>query len=287
MTVGDGVPSRPPQASNGCCRGQRTQGPSRVIRGRWSTVCVYTVGMSFASDPSSSAAAARAAVTGTLQPIHLLADSQLLFRRGPSGSTIWDSVRASRAAYIGASNGDLPEFYSIFEAAMDVAAVPDRRMICAAFDSGDQDFLRHADLIVLAGGDLERGWKVIVETGMREQIANRYAQGAALIGISAGAIQLGAHAVLQRAAGSQELGIMLGLVPFIVDVHDEAQDWAQLAGAIELLEGAARGIGIPRGAGLVSHPNGAIEALRHAACEFTFEERALRRALLLPVTDST
>ncbi len=224
----------------------------------------------------------RAGVTGTLQPIYLLADSQLLFWRG-SSTSIWDSVHACRGAYIGASNGDLPEFYSIFEAAMDIAGVPDRRMIRAAFASDDQDFLRHADLIVLAGGDVERGWKAIVESGMREQIAARHAQGAALIGISAGAIQLGAHAVLPRGPGSQELGVMLGLVPFIVDVHDEAQDWAQLAGAIELLEGAARGIGIPRGGGLVSHPNGSIEALRHAAYEFSFEERALRRALLVPV----
>jgi cyanophycinase len=243
--------------------------------------------MSFAGDPSSAEAPARAAVTDRLQPIHLLADSQLLFWRGPSGSTIWQSIRASRAAYIGASNGDLPEFYSIFEAAMDGAAVQDRRMIRAAFGSGDQDFLQHADLIVLAGGDLERGWKAIVESGMREQIAARHAQGAALIGISAGAIQLGAHAILERAGGSHELGIMLGLVPLIIDVHDEAQDWAKLAGAIELLEGAARGIGIPRGAGLVSHPNGSIEALRHAAYEFSFEERALRRMLLVPVPDPT
>jgi cyanophycinase-like exopeptidase len=119
---------------------------------------------------------------------------------------------------------------------------------------------------------------------MREQIAARHARGAALIGVSAGAIHLGSHAVLERSDGSHELGTMLGLVPMIVDVHDEAKDWTKLAGTIELLEGAARGIGIPRGGGLVCHANSAIEALRHSAYEFSFEARALRRALLVPVS---
>ncbi len=218
------------------------------------------------------------------QPIHLLADSQLLFWRGPKGQALWSSVRASKAAYIGASNGDLPEFYAIFEAAMDVAGVSERRMIRAAFESADQDFLREADLILLAGGDVERGWKVLVETGMREQITDRYARGAALIGVSAGAIHLGSHAVLERSDGSHELSAMLGLVPLIVDVHDEARDWAKLAGTIELLEGTARGIGIPRGGALACHANSVIEALRHSAYEFSFEARALRRALLVPVS---
>jgi cyanophycinase-like exopeptidase len=221
---------------------------------------------------------------GALQPIHLLADSQLLFWRSPTGQALWGSVRASKAAYIGASNGDRPEFYSIFEAAMDVAGIAERRMIRAGFESADQDFLREADLILLAGGEVELGWRVLVETGMREQISARYAQGAALIGVSAGAIHLGSHAVLDRADGSQELTTMLGLVPLIVDVHDEARDWTKLAGTIELLEGAARGIGIPRGAGLVCHASGSIEALRHSAYEFRFEARALRRALLMPLS---
>jgi hypothetical protein len=33
------------------------------------------------------------------------------------------------AAYIGASNGDRPEFYGIFEAAVDAIGITDRRMI--------------------------------------------------------------------------------------------------------------------------------------------------------------
>jgi cyanophycinase len=59
------------------------------------------------------------------QPIYLLADSQLLFwedaRRG--GSLLLEELacrgvpRSPHAAYIGASNGDAPESYEIFEAA--------------------------------------------------------------------------------------------------------------------------------------------------------------------------
>ena len=68
----------------------------------------------------------------TTKPIFLFADSQLLFwnQNGkPFLNTIRDFLTQIRpkAAYIGASNGDEPTFYSIFEAAMDSIDIRDRR----------------------------------------------------------------------------------------------------------------------------------------------------------------
>jgi len=209
-----------------------------------------------------------------LPPVYLLADSELLFWKC-RGTPFLESIRAflgpevPKAAYIGASNGDVEEFYSIFEAAMDGIDVGNRRMIRSSFSTGDRDFLRQAHVIVLAGGDVPRGWKIFVETGLREEIIARYQGGAVLIGISAGAVQLGSHAIVEHDELSRELIETFNLVPAIVDVHDEQRDWAHLANTVALLEGAASGIGIPKGGGAIFHPDRSLEAVRrplHEVC---------------------
>ena len=74
-----------------------------------------------------------------VQPLYLLADSQLLFweRRGRLllDAAVDGLARDTplSAAYIGASNGDRPEFYGIFEAAVDAIGITDRRMIDSSF----------------------------------------------------------------------------------------------------------------------------------------------------------
>ena len=222
-----------------------------------------------------------------MQPIYLLADSQLLFWTSSSGPFLASICRASakpapRVVYIGASNGDSSEAYSIFRAAMDQLEIRSAQLIRASFPAEDREFLEAADVVVLAGGDVEVGWNVFTQTGMREQIESRYHDGAVLIGVSAGAVQFGTHAALATDSGASRLVETFGFVPFIVDVHDERRDWQALAGTIHLLEGAARGVGIPSGGGLAVHPDGTLEPIRHAVDEFTFSEARLRRAVLLP-----
>jgi hypothetical protein len=221
------------------------------------------------------------------QPIYLFADSQLIFRR--DGENLFlDSARrlvtraTPGAAYLGASNGDAPEYYSIFEAAMDGAGVRDRRMILSSFAAEDRSFLSGADLILLAGGDVERGWEVFVETGMREVIVGRYAEGAVLMGISAGAVQLGLCAPAGSGASQAGLVDTFKLVPFVIDAHDEGRRWGRLRGALRLLGGAARGIGIPTGGGMVYHPGGRVEAVGRPLHELSFEGGEVNDALLLP-----
>lgn len=221
------------------------------------------------------------------QPIYLFADSQLLFW-GVGGNLFLDSIRrlvardSPKAAYVGASNGDAPEFYSIFEAAMGNAGVRDRRIILSSFSAEDQSFLSDADIILLAGGDVERGWRVFVETGIREFIIRRYYEGAVLMGISAGAAQLGLYGAVERGASPAELVGTFGLVPFVIDAHDEGQKWGRLRRAIRLLGGAAKGIGIPSGGGLIYYPDGRVEAIRRPLYEVSLEEAGIRDALLRP-----
>lgn len=206
-------------------------------------------------------------MTSRLHPIHLLADSELLFRPDASGRTLPAVIRdhlaakTASAAYIGASNGDDPAFYELFAGAMDTGGITRIAMIPSAPTETDLARLREADVILLAGGDVRRGWGVIDTTGMRETLIERHRAGAALIGVSAGAVQLGRF-------GYDDDGTFdtIGLVPFIVGAHDEAAGWGRLRRIIGATAGG-RGIGIPHGAGLVVGPENSLEPLRRSSIE--------------------
>ena len=222
-----------------------------------------------------------------MQPIYLFADSQLLFWKR-DGIAFLDSIRAlcpgnaPKAAYIGASNGDAPEFYDIFLAAMDGIGIGDCRMIRAEYSSEEAAFLEEADLIVLAGGDVEKGWMVFEQTGIKETLIRRYNNGAALIGVSAGAVQLGLYGAVETAESSHRLIDTFKFVPFIVSAHDEDREWQELTSIIQLMEGTARGIGIPKGTGVIYHPDRSIEVIRGFAHEFSMANGKMVRELLLP-----
>lgn len=222
-----------------------------------------------------------------IQPIYLFADSQLLFWKD-QGVLFLDSLRAflaresPKAAYIGASNGDAPEFYHIFEAAMEGIGIHDCRMILSSFPAEDEAFLNEADIILLAGGDVAAGWNLFNETGIKDLIFRRYYEGVMLMGVSAGAVQLGLYGLIDTGQPREELLDTFKLVPFIVDAHDEQQEWSRLKSALRLSGGLAQGIGIPTGGGLIYYPDQSVEAIRHALYEFSIQDGEIRDALLMP-----
>lgn len=218
------------------------------------------------------------------QPLYLFADSQPLFWRG--GAFLAGLCQAAgnsqpNVAYIGASNGDSPDAHGIFAAAF--AQIDTRRThwVRADYAAADRDFLETADVIVLAGGDVEAGWNVFTRTGMRELLEKRYREGAILVGVSAGAVQFGKYAAVPAAHGGQKLLETFGLIEFLVDVHDEKRDWQALSTTIQLLEGTVRGLGIPHGAALVAHGDGTFEPVGRAVEEFVLTDGRLRRSVLL------
>jgi cyanophycinase len=222
-----------------------------------------------------------------LQPIYLFADSQLLFWRDqgtPFLQSIIEQVKhpSPRAAYVGASNGDDPQFYSIFEAAMESVDIPDRRMILSSFSPEDEAFIRESNIILLAGGDVERGWNAFTRVGLNELIIKRYYEGAMLIGISAGAVQLGMFGLIEEEASLNKLIDTFKLVPFIISAHEEQQEWKSLKETIQLLDGTVKGIGIPRGGGMAYYPDQSIEPIRHHLHEFSVRDGAIDSRLLIP-----
>ncbi|RAU92900.1 peptidase [Mycobacterium colombiense] len=222
------------------------------------------------------------------QPLYLLADSQLLFWKRDHHRLLIEealdglaSDKPPSAAYIGASNGDRMEFYDIFDAAMDAAEITDRGMVRSSFGPDDRALLDRAELIVLAGGDVRRGWTTFEKTRMKDVILDRYAKGAVVVGVSAGAVQLGRHELADTPETSAtELLTLFNLVPMVVDAHDERAGWTRLSRTIQLLDGSVTGLGIPAGGGVIAHPGGTIEPLRRAAHTVTFEGAEVTHSLV-------
>jgi cyanophycinase len=224
-----------------------------------------------------------------IKPIFLLADSQLLFVRDDESVL----ARARRlfeedepgkdikAAYIGASNDDAPEFYELFVGAMGSAGITTTRHIYAEPTKNDKEFLDEADLILLAGGDTRRGWLALERNGWPQKLIERYYAGALLIGVSAGAVQLGLKGWSEE-DGSFRTFDTLRLVPFILDAHDEP-GWTHLLGMVPKAGEHARGFGIPAGGGAVYHPDYSVEPIRHPLTEVSLgEEGQVKQALLFP-----
>jgi hypothetical protein len=222
----------------------------------------------------------------TIKPIFLLADSQLLFWReekAPFLERVWAALdeeepgKLIRAAYVGASNGDAPEFYDLFKAAMGEMGIQATRMIPSEPSAEDLEFFAQADLILLAGGETRRGWEVFQKNGLQQKLVERYYAGALLMGVSAGAVQLGLK-------GADETGMFdtFRLVPFVVDAHDEP-NWTLLTRMVPKAGEHVRGFGIPSGGGAVYHPDYSMEPVRHPVVEVSVgEDGQVRQALLFP-----
>lgn len=220
-----------------------------------------------------------------IKPLYLLADSQLFFWKSDSDS-LAERIRADvdsanpKAAYIGASNGDQPEFYSLFQAAMESMGISNCRLVPSQPSREDTAFLEDADLIVLAGGDVERGWQVFEQNGLKELLPRLRYDGAVLMGVSAGAVQLGlGH--LTNAAQPKPLD-MFRFAPFYVGAHDEENDWWDLRALVNLSQADTRAIGIPAGGGAVYLSDGTLEPIRKHLAELTKESARITENVLTP-----
>jgi len=229
-------------------------------------------------------------MAATIKPIFLLADSQLLFWHDEEGSVL-ERIRRLieeeepgkdiRAAYVGASNGDAPEFYDLFVAAMDSVGIRTTRLFPSEPSAEDEEFLASADLILLAGGEIQRGWEAFQKNGLQQKLVERYYAGAVLIGVSAGSVQLGLKGWSEE-EGSPRTFDTFRLVPFVIDAHDEP-GWGHLQHVVQRAGEHARGFGIPTGGGAVYHPDYSVEPIRHPLTEVSLtEEGTVRQALLFP-----
>lgn len=218
-----------------------------------------------------------------IKPLYLLADSQLLFWADNDGlfsRRIRGDMETEQAAYIGASNNDDPRFYELFRSAMETVGVSASRMIPAQPSPEDMQFLEEAGLVLLAGGSVERGWRTIAANGVKEMVLRKRYAGAVLVGVSAGAVQLGLGS-LEGSPQPKKLETF-GLAPFYIGAHEEKQEWWDLRALVNLSQDGIRGVGLPLGAGAIYYQDGTLEPVRKTLVEFCRHEGELREHALLP-----
>ena len=223
------------------------------------------------------------------QPVYLLSDSEILFHLEEQGlildkplSALGKNRREISSAYIGASNDDETAFYEIFLYAMELLGITNCRLISRDFNVSDKEFLDQADVVFLSGGDVKKGWHIMQTTAMDQCITRRYVQGALLVGISAGAIQLGLYGWDKMGDDSPAMFETLKIVPFIIDVHDENQHWHSLRTQVMQSPSILNGFGIPLRGGMIYHPDQSIEALRKPLIEISRAAHGLKENLILP-----
>jgi hypothetical protein len=224
-----------------------------------------------------------------IKPLYLLADSQLLFWKNGRDS-LAERIRADldsgkpSAAYIGASNGDQPEFYNLFVGAMESMQISDCRLVPSQPSKEDISFIESADLILLSGGDVEKGWHVFEQNGLKELLPRKRFDGAILMGVSAGAVQLGLGC-LSNSAQPKQID-MFRFAPFYVGAHDESNDWWDLRALVNLSQSATRAIGLPAGGGAVYYADGTLEPLRKPLIEIVKEDAKITENLMGPLDPS-
>ncbi|HEY2168841.1 MAG TPA: Type 1 glutamine amidotransferase-like domain-containing protein [Candidatus Angelobacter sp.] len=221
-----------------------------------------------------------------IKPLYLLADSQLFFWNSDSNS-LAERVHADldssspKAAYIGASNGNQPEFYNLFQAAMEAMGISNCRAVPSQPSKEDISFIEEADLILLSGGDVEWGWRTFEQNGLKELVPRKRFDGAILMGVSAGAVQLGLGC-LSNSAQPKQID-MFRFAPFYVGAHDEENDWWDLRALVNLSQTDTRAIGIPAGGGAVYQSDGTLEPIRKHLTELTRESARITENVLTPL----
>ena len=104
--------------------------------------------------------------------------------------------------------------------------------------------------------------------------------GAVLGGVPAGAGRLGLRGGRSTGATDEPIDTF-GLVPYVVNVRDEDRQWARLKRLVAGVGGYARGLGIPRGGGVLYHVDHALEPLGVPTVEITAEGKSFKETLLV------
>ena len=167
---------------------------------------------------------------------------------------------------------------------MEGIEIPSCRMIPSNPSEDDRKFLGAADLVLLAGGDVEQGWNVFERNGIKELITQKRYDGAVLIGVSAGAVQLGMGTLREEA--TMKKVPLFQFAPFYVGAHDEGSEWWNLRALVNLAGDGASGVGIPAGGGLVYGPDGSLAPIRKGLTEFRRQGDQMIENVLLPETTS-
>ena len=156
------------------------------------------------------------------------------------------------AAYIGTANGDNPAFFQMMKFLLKRAGAGKVVFVHLAKNKPDLEAARNtlakADLIFLAGGEVEDGMYWLEKHGLVSLLGDLYGSGKRFLGVSAGVIMMGTHWVhwdIPQNDSTSRLFNCIRIIPALFDVHGEDEDWAELKTALRLLGKGSRGYGLP------------------------------------------
>ena len=199
----------------------------------------------------------------------------ILIAHGNAGDHIHDRAFAlagarPKVAWIGAANDDSRTW---FERAARVLREKFGATVELARTVGDVDadatrrIVAEAQVIYLAGGDVEKLAERAHAFGIDELIRRRHAEGTLVVGVSAGAIGLTRWWVEFPEDGRPPYRIpCVGALPLAVDCHDEESDWEELRALLDAWQREEPGAlvdayGIPLGGALEIAASGVVTHL--------------------------
>jgi peptidase E len=177
-------------------------------------------------------------------------------------------------AYIGAANGDDRWFYKFTCGFFKHARVSHVTQVFLADERADvakaKAILGTADVVYVAGGDVEEGMDCLNKHNIVPYLKELYLNGVLFFGASAGSIMLGSKWVRWKNPdddSTAELFDCLGIASIICDTHAEKDGWEELKAAVQLLDVNGKGYGIPTGCTIRLVNNDSITALgKPAVC---------------------
>jgi hypothetical protein len=201
----------------------------------------------------------------------------MLIASGSPGDDFHDHLlarlpRAPQIAWIGAASGDRAQWFersaNLLGKRYDARVRLARTVPGPGYDREEtRRILDEAQLIYLGGGDVSLLAEHLCRDGLDEQIRARRRAGAALLGVSAGAIGLTPawlrfpEDIDDDEDNSGEVALpsrfaCVGAVPIACDVHDEESDWEELRALLDVWrrddpQARVEAYGIPAGGALL------------------------------------
>jgi len=208
----------------------------------------------------------------------------------PEVSRIVQCGRERTAVYLGAANQDDENYFAMYQAVAERAGATHCMHVKEkSMGPSDAEFIRNrCCLVILGGGDTPHAWRVFLTHGIDSALHDAIDAGVPVLGISAGAIQLGvvgltdpdhrirfrgplkpvhgpASGAARAPAGQDEVEApywALGRLPLIAAAHEEANGWAALRAGLASMHAVGlqyAGLGLPYGSGVALLPDGTLE----------------------------
>ena len=192
-----------------------------------------------------------------------------------------------RIGYLGSASRDDRDFFKMISVWLKNAGAGDVLLAPTVGAKVDMErtleILENADAVLVSGGDVEEGMRILGERNLTPFLRARWNRGTVFVGLSAGSIMLSRQWVRWRDPNDDltvEVFACMGLAPLLCDTHGEAETWEELRALLRLAPPGAIGYGIPTGAGLGVTPEGWPFAMGEPVQRF-----AMRDGLVARITD--